>query len=250
MTKIITLFNQSGGVGKTSLTMNLGYHLHELKHKVLLVDMDPQSSLTCFMGVDPTNLEQTVYHAICQQQPLPIHFSIHGMDLVPTNITLSLAEMELVNATLRDFRLKDALADVQKDYDYILIDCLPSLGILSYISLMASTHVLIPVQTQYKSLFGTQWLLKTIFDLRKKPNPQLQIAGFVPNLYDGRNSQDTFILKEMQEQLTEYGQVFPAVPRTTAFADASQFHKPLALHSPRNGAVSVLKKIARLLEKI
>ena len=250
MGKIIALFNQSGGVGKSTLTMNLGYHLQRRKHRVLLVDMDPQASLTSFMGVEPTNLEKTVYDAVCQEQSLPILPNIHGMDLAPTNISLSLAEMELVNARLRDFRLKDALSDIQFNYDYILIDCLPSLGLLSYISLMAANYVLVPVQTQYKAFFGTQWLLKTIFDIRKKPNPQLSLAGFVPTLYDSRNSQDSYILKEMQAQLQEYGQVFPPIPRTTAFADASQYHEPLALYAPRNTAVSALKKIAKGLEEL
>lgn len=145
VTKIIALFNQSGGVGKTSLTMNLGYHLAQRKHSVLLIDMDPQASLTTFMGLDAYELSKTVYDAIVQDENLPIQHDIHGMDLAPSNIHLSAAEMELVLAEFREIRLKEALEPVQAQYDFVLIDCPPSLAILSYISLVASTHVLVVV---------------------------------------------------------------------------------------------------------
>ncbi len=162
MTKIIALFNQSGGVGKTSLTMNLGYQLAQRDLKVLLVDMDPQSSLTSFLGLDIYQLDKTIYQSITQYESLPIHHNIHGMDLVPSNIQLSAAEMELVLAEFREVRLKDAIATVQEQYDFILIDCPPSLAILSYISLIAATHVLVPIQTHYKSLVGCNLLLETL----------------------------------------------------------------------------------------
>lgn len=117
MSKTIALFNQSGGVGKTSLTMNLGYHLAQRQHRVLLIDMDPQASLTTFMGLEPHELERTVYHAIAQDEPLPIHTDLNGTDLTPANIHLSAAEMELVLAEFREIRLKDAIAPVQEQYD-------------------------------------------------------------------------------------------------------------------------------------
>jgi chromosome partitioning protein len=106
---IIALFNQSGGVGKTTLTMNLGYHLAERRHRVLLIDMDPQASLTTFMGLDPVELNQTVYEAIVGEEPLPIHYQIHGMDVAPSNINLSAAELELVSTLMREMRLRTFL---------------------------------------------------------------------------------------------------------------------------------------------
>ncbi|MGB5710720.1 MAG: AAA family ATPase, partial [Waterburya sp.] len=129
MTKIISLFNQSGGVGKSTLTMNLGYHLAEKDQKVLLIDIDPQGSLTTFMGLEPNELDKTIYNAIIFDEPLPIHHQLHHMDLTPANIDLSGAELELVMADLRDFRLKQALEPVQSQYDFILLDCPPSLGL-------------------------------------------------------------------------------------------------------------------------
>ena len=158
MSKVIAVFNQSGGVSKTTLTMNLGYHLAQSQQSVLLVDMDPQASLTTFMGLEPSELGKTVYEAILGEEPLPIHQNIHGIDMAPANINLSGAELELVVADMRDIRLKEALEPVIAQYQFILIDCPPSLGILSYISLVAATHVLIPIQTEYKALKGTELL--------------------------------------------------------------------------------------------
>ena len=142
---IISNFNQAGGVAKSTLTQNLGYHLARRKHRVLLIDMDPQATLTTFMGLVPRELEKTIYNAIVDEQPIPIHENIHGVDLAPTNVALSLAEAQLVNADMREFRLRDALEPIKNSYDFILIDCPPSLGILSNISLVASDFILVPV---------------------------------------------------------------------------------------------------------
>ncbi|MBF2014856.1 MAG: ParA family protein [Rivularia sp. T60_A2020_040] len=250
MTCVITLFNQSGGVGKSSLAMNLAYHIQERNRKVLVVDMDPQSSLTVFMGLDPTSLTKTVYDSILHSSPLPIHENIHGIDLAPANINLSAAELELVVADLRDMRLKEALEPILDQYDFILIDCPPSLGLLSYISLVASTHVLVPIQTQYKAFCGTELLLNTVARVRSRPNKKLQIAGFIPTMYDGRNVQDARTLQAIKEQLQKVGVVYPAIPRSTAFADASEDHVPLAVLNRKHPAVPILKKIASRLEKI
>ncbi|MDF5726804.1 MAG: ParA family protein [Rhizonema sp. PD38] len=250
LNRVIALFNQSGGVGKSSLAMNLAYHLQEHKNRVLLVDMDPQGSLTTFMGLEPASLKQTVYESLLQSQPMPIHSNIHGIDLAPANINLSAAELELVVADMRDIRLKEALEPVLEQYDFILIDCPPSLGLLSYISLVAATYVLVPIQTQYKSFCGTELLLSTVARVRSRPNRKLQIAGFIPTMYDGRNVQDARTLQALQEQLNSLGVVYPAIPRSTAFADASEEHVPLALYNRKNSAVPILKKIATSLEKL
>jgi chromosome partitioning protein len=162
--------------------------------------MDPQASLTIFLGLDPYELEKTVYHAILHDEPLPIHRGLYakeatsdgtpGVDLVPSNLGLALAERELVSAVMSDFRLKEALTNFTEKYDFILIDCPPSLGNLSYISLVAATHVLVPIQAQYKAFNGVQQLFDTIKLVRSRPNRQLKIAGFVPTMYDSRNSHD------------------------------------------------------------
>ncbi|MEM7553039.1 MAG: ParA family protein [Cyanobacteria bacterium P01_A01_bin.84] len=250
MTKIIAIFNQAGGVAKTTLTQNLGYHLALHEHNVLLIDMDPQGSLTIFMGLVPRELEKTVYEAIVEEKPLPIHQGIHGMDLVPTNTTLSTAEMQLVNADLRDFRLQYAIEPIQSDYDFILIDCPPSLGLLSYISLVAATHVLVPIETHFKAFEGTNELLKTVARVRTRVNRSLEIGGFVPTKYDSRNSQDTRTLGAIQEQLSGAGKVFPPIARSTTFVDATEERMPLAVYQPRHPAVAILDKIASSIESL
>ena len=133
-------------MGKTSLTMNLGYHLAKKKNRVLLIDMDPQASLTTFMGLEPENITQTIYEAVVGEEDLPVYPKpIHGMSFTPANINLSAAELELVAALMREMRLKNALAPILDNYDYILIHCPTSLGILSVVSLVAATHILVPI---------------------------------------------------------------------------------------------------------
>ncbi len=249
MTKIFALFNQCGGVCKSTLTFNLGYHLSLLEQRVLLIDIDPQASLTTFMGLEPSELERTLYNAIIQDDPLPLH-TIGQLNLVPANIDLSGAELELVMADMRDLRLKDALAPVLKQYDSILIDCPPSLGILSYISLVAATHILVPIQTHYKSLRGTELLLQTYARVRKKANKSLAIAGFIPTLFDSRTSQDNLSLQAIITQLSPHAKVFPAIPRSVAFADAAQAHLPLCLYQPKHPAIALLNNIAQTLTQL
>ncbi len=244
MSQVIALFNQAGGVGKSSVTMNLGYSLVQRDRRVLLVDLDPQSSLTLFMGLEPSELKRTIYESLLEDKPLAIHADVYGMDLVPANIRLSGAELELVTADMRDTRLKDALQPVQKNYDFVLIDCPPSLGILSYISLVAANYVLVPIQTQYKAFCGTEMLLSTVARVRSRANRTLKIAGFVPTMYTARNSQDVRALEAIQQQMAEFGKIFAPIVRATAFADAAEAHQPLALYSPRHPSLEILDTIA------
>lgn len=250
MATIIALFNQAGGVGKTTLTMNLGYQLAEKKNRVLLIDMDPQASLTTFMGIEPTELEQTPFDALVNEDPLFILPKVHGMDISPTNINLSAAEIQLVNLDFREVRLKEAIAPIQDNYDFIFIDCPPSLGLLSYTSLVASTHVLIPIETHYKAFQGTNLLLETLARVRKRGNRSLKIAGFIPSRYAATNSQDQRTLKAINEQFGQVGTVYDPIPRLTGFVDASEEQLPLAVYDKRNKAVKILKKIATQLEKL
>jgi chromosome partitioning protein len=255
MTQVISVFNQSGGVGKTTLTMNLGYHLAAgHSKKVLLVDLDPQASLTVFLGQDPFSLTKSIYDSVVTDEPLPISpikFSTISLDLVPSTLALSAAEMQLVSADAREQRLKEALEPVREGYDFILIDCPPSLGILSILSLVASTHILIPIQTQFKAFQGTDLLFRTIARIRQRLNKKIKIAGYVPTYFASGNKQDVRMLEGMKQQFANTeGAVFPAIPRTTAFADASEARLPLALHDKRNGAVKILESLASSLEDL
>jgi chromosome partitioning protein len=247
--KIISIFNQAGGVGKTTLTMNLGYHLVAHGHHTLLVDMDPQGSLSIFMGLDIEKLERTIYDALINEEPIAITKDIHGIDLVPANIQLSGAEIQLVNMSFREVRLKESL-DPLDGYDFILIDCPPSLGLLSYISLVAATHILVPMETQYKAFQGTDQLLATVTDIRKRGNRKLVFAGFVPCKYAGSNSQDNRYLEAMKTNFSQLATVLDPIPRATAFADAAEHHLPLALYDPKHKAIAVLETITTFLESL
>lgn len=247
MTQTIAIFNQSGGVGKTTLTFNLGYHLVVLKQRVLIIDMDPQASLTVFCGLYPDELEQTVYESIMDGDvELPRH-RIHGIDLTPANINLAGAELELVADGMRDMRLKEAIGAIRDKYDFILIDCPPSLGVLSSISLVAADSVLVPIQTEYKSLMGTSLLLNTIGRLKKRSNRQLKIAGFVPTLYTSGTIQHERGLTGIREQLGQLAPVFDPIPRRIDFPNSVEEHKPLALYNSKHTALPTLKKIAKYL---
>lgn len=230
--------------------MNVGYHLAQMQHRVLLIDMDPQASLTIFMGLEPSELECTVGDAILDGKALPIHTNIHGLDFVPSNLQLSAAEMQLVSVMMRELRLKQALEAIAPRYDFVLVDAPPSLGILSVLSLVASTHVLIPIQTQYKSFKGTELLLDSLAKVRQYANPDLKIAGVVPTIYAARTVQDESTLQAVQEQLSQITTVFPPIPRSTAFPDATQRNLPLALHASKHPAIAILDTIAKGLETL
>lgn len=242
--KVIALFNQAGGVGKTTITQNLGYHLSLLNQKILLIDLDPQSSLSHFMNVDTDSLEVTPYNALIEEQPLQIIPDIYGVDLVATNISLSAAEIQLVNLDFREVRLKEAIEPLLDAYDYILIDCPPSLGLLSYSALIASTHVLIPIETHFKAFQGTNLLLETISRVKKRGNKNLVIAGFIPSRYSKTNSQDQRTLKAIQEEFSSIAQVYEPIPRLTAFVDASEEGLPLAKYEPKSLGVEIFKNLA------
>ncbi len=253
---LLALFNQAGGVGKSTLTQNLGYQLQMRGHRVLLVDMDPQASLTTFMGLTPDELSSTIYQVLIDEEEdeasahLPIYKGIHGLDLAPANINLSAAELSLVNADMRDLRLKDALESVKEDYNFILIDCPPSLGLLSYISLVAATHLLIPLQTQFKAFTGTNLLLKTVARVKRRANRHLKIAGFVPTLFDARRSQDDRTLQAIKERFVNLGPIYPPIPWSTSFADAVEERVPLSVYDRKHKAVTILNQIVKGLEEL
>lgn len=256
MSKVIALFNMSGGVGKSTLTMNLGYHLAtDIGKRVLLVDMDPQASLTTFMGLGPFELEKTIYHSLLAKEPLPIIQNLFGCDLVPANIFLSQAELQLSSELRREYKLTDTLTKVKHDYDAILIDCPPSLGLLSVNCLVAANYLLIPIQTEYKSVEATINLLQTTYEIAQEVNPSLQIFGAVPTMYDERTSQAKRALQTIEEVFVALQKnpsfanatVFSAIPRRTDFANATAEHVPLAMYVPHHQALKPLQEIAKVL---
>ncbi len=247
MTVVVSIFNQSGGVGKTTLTQNLGYHLRQRKHRVLLLDLDPQASLTIFMGLNPEELERTIYQSLVRDTDLSIHKDIYGLDLIPANLRLCTAESELSGEIMKELKLKTLLSSVKSEYDFILMDCPPSLGLLPILSLVAATHLLVPIHCHFKSFIGTDRLFNTVAKVKSLANPELVLAGFVPTMVDKRASQDLRVLEAIKEQLSSIAPIFPAIPRSVVFADASEQRMPLAVYK-KHEAVTILEHIAEKLE--
>ncbi len=246
MGKILSIVNHKGGVGKTTTTLNLGKALSLQQKKVLIIDLDPQANLSQSLGIEEP--KKNIYHTICENQEMPIITVSEYLDVVPADLDLSEAEIRLQADVNGYFKLKNALKNHINSYEYILIDCPPSLGILSYISLVAATHVLIPIQTHYKSLKGTELLLRTIARVKARPNKNLKIAGVIPTMHEARTVQGGMALQSIQA--SKIGTIFPAVPRSVSFADASQEHLPLALHNPKHPAVALFNEIAGSLEAL
>ena len=208
--------------------------------------MDSQGSLTVFMGFETHELSQTVYDALVEEQPMPIIHNIYGMDLVPANRDLSGAERMLGDAIMKELRLKHALEPLRQKYDFILIDCPPSLGFASIVSLIAATHVLVPIETAFKARKGTEELINTIQQVWKYGNSELLFAGVIPTMYSATKKQDRRSLEAI-EQSFEQVTIFPAIPEATDVENASEARVPVELYNSKNAAVLPFRQIAKQL---
>lgn len=213
--------NQKGGVAKTTTVVSLGAALAELRQRVLLVDLDPQGSLTFSLGIDPEDLDVTVAEVLLgtKQAEDAIVITDDGMHLLPAAITLTQAEETLVGRTGREQRLRVALDKVADDYDWIIIDCPPALGVLTVSALSAAQQVLIPLQAETLSHRGVGQLLDTIHDVRQFINPTLEIVGVLPTMYDGRTNHARNVLQAIGDTY-DLTVVTPAIPKSIRFAEA------------------------------
>ena len=231
----IALLNQKGGVGKTTTTANLGACLAMLGKKVLVIDMDPQANLSVHLGVDIHSLKYSVYDIIrgaCKPDGVILSTKIHGLDIIPANIDLSGAEIELVGVVGRETILKEYLGDVLDRYDYVLIDCPPSLGLLTLNVLTLVHEIFIPLQTEFFALQGVSKLLDTHEVVRKRLNKNLEITGIIFCMYTSR----TRLCKEVIEKVKEHfakDQVFDTVIRKNVKLSESPSHgKPIVSYAP------------------
>ena len=248
--RVIALFNQAGGQAKTTLTVNLGFHLRERGHKVLLIDLDGQASLTKQAELQPRKLGTTVYDALLNGEALPIQHDIHDMDWVPSNRNMYGLDIKLASADQPGFKLKGALEVIKDTYDFILLDCPPSLGMASTNALIAATHVLIPISTNEKGVEGVDELLYTMELAIKTGNPGVRPAGVIPTLYKKRQVVSETYLEDIKKFFEKSMSIYPPIPIRTELEWAWAARTPLAKNAPKCDVVNLFREIAEKLEKL
>lgn len=248
MTTTLALANQKGGVAKTTSVASIGAALAEAGHRVLLVDLDPQGSLTFSLGIDPEELETTVAEVLLGKASArdAIVSTEEQLDLLPANVGLAEAEENLVTRTGREQRLKVALAKVAGDYDWILLDCPPALGVLTIGALSAADEVLIPLQAETLSHRGVGQLLDTIHDVRQFINSDLRIRGVLATMYDGRTAHARNVLAAI-EQTYDLAVLEPPIPKTIRFAEAPAIGRSILSTARSHKGAEAYREIARVL---
>lgn len=251
MTRVITLgstiaiLNQKGGVGKTTTAVNLGSYLAKAGKRVLVVDLDPQGNATSGLGIDKNTLQETMYDALFEHSAAPSiirNTDFDNVQVLPANANLAGAEVQLVSALQRELQLRQVLE--QFDHDYILIDCPPSLGLLTINALSAADFVLIPVQTEYYALEGLSQLINVIERVQNAINPDLSILGVVLTMFDSRNS----LSEQVKDELSKHfgNKLFTTIiPRNVRLAEAPSYGKPIAEHDKWSKGARAYKGLAK-----
>lgn len=246
--RVIAMVNQKGGVGKTTSTVNLGAALAEYGQRVLLVDFDPQGALSVALGVPAHELDRTVYNLLmdedCAAADVIVATRVPGLDLIPSNIDLSAAEVALVNEVAREHALARALAGVIDDYDFIFIDCQPSLGLLTINALTAANGVIIPLECEYFALRGVKLLTDTVTKVQGRLNPRLELIGVLATMYDARTLHTREVLERVVDAFGD--QTFHTViSRTIKFPDATVAGEPITVFAPSSAAAEAYRQLAR-----
>ena len=248
VTTTLALANQKGGVAKTTSVASIGAALAEAGQRVLLVDLDPQGSLTFSLGIDPEDLELTVAEVLLGSVPASeaIGTTDEGLDLLPANVSLADAEESLVTRTGREQRLRVALAKIADDYDWILLDCPPALGVLTVGALSAADQVLIPLQAETLSHRGVGQLLDTIHDVRQFINPDLRIRGVLATMYDGRTAHARTVLSAIGDTY-DLEVLDPPIPKTIRFAEAPAIGRSILSTARTHKGAQAYRDIAQVL---
>jgi chromosome partitioning protein len=246
--RIIALCNQKGGVGKTTSTINLGASLAEVGRRVLLVDFDPQGALSVGLGIQPHQLDRTTYNLLMERgvsvDDILLKTSTPGLDVLPSNIDLSAAEVQLVGEVAREQALARGLAGVVDEYDYILIDCQPSLGLLTVNALTAAHGVIIPLECEFFSLRGVALLIDTVDKVRERLNPDLKLDGILATMYDGRTLHGREVFARVLEAFGDA--VFDTViTRTVRFPETTVAGEPITSWAPNSTGATAYRNLAR-----
>ena len=245
---IISMCNQKGGVGKTTTTINLGAAIAETGRRVLLVDFDPQGSLSVGLGVNPHTLEKSIYNLLLSRDYTPQevirHSNVDGLDILPSNIDLSAAEVQLVSEVAREQTLTRVLKKLRGDYDYILVDCAPSLGLLTINALTASDYVIMPLECEFFALRGIALLTDTISKVQDRINTELKVLGILGTMYDGRTLHSREVLERVVDAFGE--QVFHTViRRTVKFPETTVAGEPITTYASSSPGAAAYRQLAR-----
>lgn len=247
MGKVIAVANQKGGVGKTTSSVNLSACLAYYGHKTLLVDIDPQGNATSGLGVNKADVDQCIYDVLVEDleaKDVVIPTNVENLDVVPATIQLAGAEIELVPTISREARLKKALASAVPDYDYIIIDCPPSLGLLTLNALTASDSVIIPVQCEYYALEGLSQLLNTVRLVQKHLNKSLQIEGVLLTMLDARTNLGLQVIEEVKKYFQD--KVYQTIiPRNVRLGEAPSHGQPIITYDPKSRGAEVYLELAK-----
>ena len=244
--RLIAVANQKGGVGKTTTAVNLGAAAAELGHRVLIVDLDPQGNASTGLGINPRTLESSMYDVLLHDVPMDDAIeaaAVRNLFLAPANLDLAGAEIELVPAFSREMRLKNALAKIKDDYDIILIDCPPSLGLLTVNAFAAASEVLVPIQCEYYALEGLGQLLRNVDLVQRNLNADLHLSAIVLVMYDARTNLASQVATEVREH---FGELVckTVIPRTVRLSEAPSFGQPITVFDTASRGASSYRDLA------
>jgi chromosome partitioning protein len=245
--RILAVANQKGGVGKTTTTVNVGACLAELGYRTLVVDLDPQGNATTGLGIDNRSIETSMYHVVMHEEPLENCIepsAVKNLFVAPASLDLAGAEIELVPAFSRENRLRRAVHAVIDDYDYVLIDCPPSLGLLTVNGLSAADEVLVPIQCEYYALEGLGQLLRNVDLVKRNLNPQLEVSTIVCVMYDARTKLAEQVVREVREHFGDKV-CRTVVPRSVRLSEAPSYGQPIITFDPSSRGATAYRNVAK-----